>query len=187
MTRVKKSRKEGTLIAKPAKKDKLEQATAKKPKKKLGNKPGSRQGTRQEKNASSAQAQAKDPRIGSKKPIELKPAKIDKAQNQSSKPKQDKRPSVAPIRVVDTVATVATLSIAEQIAAIESDPRLLDMLDKMDEDIALTEAEVNLYNELMAEHEALSAQLPDEEEPHESHEGSDDDDALWDKFDRDDF
>ncbi len=192
MSRTKKSRNPGVGSNGPVKVDKkldrklLEQSPDKKPKNKKGKKPGNRQQeamVEPKKNQSSA---AKDPRIGSKKPIDLgvaaKLAPVKKA-----KPK--KQQPIAPIRTIE--APAASDSLEQELYAIEQDPRLLAILEKQDDDINLNEAEISLFNELMERHEEISVQLgldQDEDEASESAPASNEsEDDLWDKLDNNDL
>ena len=62
---------------------------------------------------------------------------------------------------------------------------------KQEDDIALTEQEVDYYNEKMERHQVLSAELglDDADEESESYEpnSNDSEDDLWDKLDRPNF
>ena len=183
MTRKKKSRKPGVGSSGARKTDLAATAVAhdKKPKKKTGKAAGSRQleGTQKAK-SSTANRTNKDPRIGSKKAIELVP-------NVKTEPKPIKRKSsqpIAKVRVVDNGP-----SIAQQLAAIEADERLQLILAKQEQEQELTAEEVDYYNQLMEQYETLSAQIEQEESQTEST-GSDKslgDDDLWDKLDSSDF
>lgn len=184
MTRQKKSRKppQEAVKTRLSKKEKQQIAELrdKKPKKQTGKKPGNRQqeAVAKSRNKNSGQ-ENKDPRLGSKKPIDLGVPAV-KAQ---LKPKNTTKSTsgVAAIRVVDE-----TLSIPAQIAEIEQDEALLAIIAKQEEDIALTEQEVDYYNQMMERHEALSEQLPTDDTPSTTDKELDEDD-LWDKLDKTDF
>lgn len=172
MTRQKKARKPSAVKIAPVKADKDKPAKDKRIRKKVGNQPGTRQQIAKEK-TSGAQSQNKDPRLGSKKPIALKPL------NAADKPlKKDSATSIA------TIAKVAKEpSLQEQLNNIEQDPLLLEIIEKQEQDIALTEDEVNHYNNLMEQHESISEKLGVDiaDELTESEQSLSEDD-LWDKF-----
>lgn len=181
MTRSKKSRKPGRGSSGSIKSDNSTSVVVsdKKPKKKTGKVAGNRQQEAVQKNKTTkANAAAKDPRIGSKKPIDLgKPTKVEvKAQKQ---PKA-KTSAIAKVRVVEQGPTIA-----QQLATIENDERLQLILAKQEDEQALTEEEVAYYNELMEQYETLSAQLPPEETESEDNDIEDED--LLDKLDTSDF
>lgn len=188
MTRKKKSRKPGVGSSGIRKTDTTNSSVVvsdKKPKKKTGKAAGSRQieGTKQKKTGNTNKP-AKDPRIGSKKPIELGTL----ASTKTTQPVKRKtsQPRIASVRVIDTAP-----SLAQQLDAIENDERLQLILAKQEQEQALTSEEVDLYNELMDEYERLSAQLAEQEgttsesSTETNHELADDD--LWDKLDSSDF
>ncbi|GHF88489.1 Der GTPase-activating protein YihI [Thalassotalea marina] len=187
MTRHKKTRKPPQEAAKTrlSKKEKQQIAELrdKKPKKQTGNKPGNRQqeAVANKRNQHGAKDN-KDPRLGSKKPIDLGvPAVMSQLKPNKKSTKSAATAGIAAIRVLDE-----TKSISAQIAEIEQDEALLAIIAKQEDDIELTEQEVDYYNELMERHETLSAQLPVEEDT-ESSEEELDEDSLWDKLDKTDF
>ena len=75
----------------------------------------------------------------------------------------------------------------QAINAIEQDEALQDILAKIAEDIALTEQEVNYYNELMEKHEKLSEALELDDNDEEEMVDTRNEDDLWDKLDGHDF
>ncbi|SET22006.1 Der GTPase-activating protein YihI [Thalassotalea agarivorans] len=179
MTRKKKSRKPGAGSSGVVKASTLDVRITKdkKPKKKTGKPAGTRQLEGQQKAKPTQTAQGnKDARVGSKKPIDLG---IPNVQVKAPKKAKQVDSPIAKIKVVDTGP-----SIQAQLDAIEQDPRLLDILDKQEQDISLSEQEVDLYNELMEQHEQLSAQLTPEEDAQDTELSEDD---LWDKLDNDDL
>ena len=189
MTRKKKSRKPGVGSSGVRKTDTTNSSVVvsdKKPKKKTGKAAGSRQieGTKSKK-AGNTNKPAKDPRIGSKKPIELGTLASTKTATPAVKHKPNK-PRIANVRVID-----AAPSLAQQLAAIENDERLQLILAKQEQEEALSSEEVDLYNELMDEYERLSAQLAEQKDttpaPSNTPGGALDDDDLWDKLDTSDF
>ena len=184
MTRKKKSRKPGVGSIGVTKDPKQAFTPSdKKPKKRTGKAPGNRQQEALKTKIKDNKVKAvRDPRLGSKKTIELgKPA------TQQSKPQNKKPNHQSPIAAIKVMQS--SLSTADKIAAIEADERLQLIVDKIDQDIALTEEEVYYYNDLMEQHEALSDKLAQEtaEEMPDKKSLAVDDDALWDKFDNADF
>ena len=189
MSRSKKSRKPGTGsigILKDDKK-KLVEPKPRRAKKKNGNEPGNRQkeATAKVLNGPNS-AKNKDPRIGNKTPIDLGKPATAPIKNKAPKPakiKQDNSP-IAAIRAVET-----SESLEDQLSRLEQDPRLLEILEKQDDDIELTAEEVNYYNELMEQHEKISQALglDDEDEIVAPVKNSDSEDDLWDKFDNSDL
>ncbi|UUO23551.1 GTPase-activating protein [Colwellia sp. M166] len=189
MSRTKKSRKPGTGSSGILKDDKkkLVTPTPRKTKKKNGKEAGNRQKEASPKIINGQNSSAnKDPRIGNKTPIAL--GKLVAAPSKTKAPKpakvmQDNSP-IAAIRAVE-----ASESLEDQLSRIEQDVRLLEILEKQDDDIALTAEDVNYYNELMAQHEKISQALglDDEDEIIAPVKHSDSEDDLWDKFDNSDL
>ena len=183
MTRRKKSRKPGVGSI-GIKKDttKNEIVREKKPKKLKGKRPGTRQLEAQPKqNNQSTSTAKKDPRVGSKKPIELGAiaAKVEKK-------KVVKTKNTSPIAAIKVVET--DHSLMEELKAIENNPELQLILEKQDSGELLSEQEIDLFNSLMDRHEELTEKLgiSDEESTDEMSESASDED-LWDKFDTSDF
>ena len=207
MSRSKKSRKPGGAPTAKPKLSKQELANVeKRTRKTTGKVAGNRQ-----KEAMPDQTQNnqkgvnKDPRLGNKTPIVLGKimTKAEKAKAEKSKQVQQSSQEPAPIAAVRFVEntdvelsnkqeiTPAALTPEQEIDAIEQDEFLQSLLAKQEDDIALTEQEVDYYNEKMERHQALSAELglDDEDEESESDESNsnDSEDDLWDKLDRPDF
>jgi ribosome assembly protein YihI (activator of Der GTPase) len=190
MARTKKSRKPGGAPTAKPKLSKVELASVEKRlRKKNGNKPGNRQ---QEamltKNPDQQSDKHKDPRIGNKTPIDLggsvvqekkKPAKIVKT-------KQD---PIAAIRVVNAEqeqnAAEETVDIAQELENIEADGRLQTILAKQEQELSLTEEEVDYFNDLMDRHQQLSEKLAEDEELEDeaTNVGAASEEDLWDKLD----
>jgi hypothetical protein len=188
MSRIKKSRKpKAARIATPAKTEskKIVLTHDRKPKKHTGQKPGNRQQEGLVKSRAEQPAQAKDPRVGSKKPIDLgKPVAI---KNQATdKPRKSKPTPIAKVTKVDNLAQYEA-----ELEALESDERLLAIVAKQEDDIELTEVEIDYFNEKMDRHQQLQTLLGIEEENDEleSSLNSDDDsdDSLWQRFDNNDL
>ncbi|REL28593.1 GTPase-activating protein [Thalassotalea euphylliae] len=187
MTRKKKSRKPGVGSSGMRKTDTANNQVVvsdKKPKKKTGKAAGSRQleGTKK-KNTGAMGKPAKDPRVGSKKPIELGAVATAVTNTKPTKAKSSK-PPIASVRVIDSAP-----SVAQQLAAIENDERLQLILAKQEQEAALSAEEVELYNELMDEYERLSGELEEQDEAgtNKGQAESLADDDLWDKLDTSDF
>ncbi len=187
MTRSKKSRKPGASsgsVPKPRQSDKdaLALLKEKRTRKKTGNKPGTRQNVINNNAESKGSNVAKDPRIGSKKPIVLG-TKIEAKVEKPNK-KIERKQNTASIKVIEPQQN----NLQAAIENIENDQTLLAILAKQEDDLALTESEVNYYNELMAKHEELSQKLglTDDEEPISQATSLSEDD-LWSKFNDSDF
>ncbi len=181
MARTKKSRKPGGAPTAKPKLSKVELANVeKRVRKKTGKKPGNRQQEALLVKGSDQNAnQNKDPRIGSKKPIDLGGVvkSVQPKANKTIKPKQD---PIAAIRPVSNDNADAELSLSQELANIEADERLQEILAKQEDELALTEQEVDYFNDMMERHQQISAQL-DEEEINTKSATSEDD--LWDKLD----
>lgn len=182
MSRTKKSRKPGGAPTAKPKLSKVELANVeKRVRKKTGKKPGNRQHEGKQDNHSDHKThENKDPRIGSKKPIELgnggklvpKPSSV-----------KTKKISNDPIAAIRSVKANVEQSLAEQLEVIETDERLQVILGKQEDELALTEAEVNYYNDLMERHQAISEQLDNEDKEPMIRTKSKSADDLWEKLD----
>jgi ribosome assembly protein YihI (activator of Der GTPase) len=194
MSRNKKSRKQGagSIGAVKVKDDKKKTLVPvdRKPKNKSGKQAGNRQ--KEAFNSgleSQIKAEDKDPRIGSKKLIDLggpvkAPAQPFEAKIKN-KVKVDNSP-IAAIRVVE-----ADTSLEQELAAIEDDSRLQSILDQQEEDISLSNEDVDYFNEKMERHQQLREMLglddEDEDESTELVEKATSGEDLWDKFDNSDL
>lgn len=184
MTRQKKSRKPG-LQQKTNKSSKdntfaKEQRIPKKPK---GNKPGTRQQVENKKKKVYDKKPAKDPRLGSKKPIDLTPQAAPIVEQKKKKPKQIKEAGIAPIHVVDNSAQLMA-----ELEAIEADAYLEELVEKQEADQPLTPEEIDYLTEKLDRHDELLRALGiDEVDDEEESEQPLSDDDLWDKFDSTDF
>ncbi|WP_157443203.1 Der GTPase-activating protein YihI [Colwellia piezophila] len=198
MSRSKKSRKPGGAPTAKPKLSKQELASVEKRiRKSTGKVAGNRQKeATQVQTDNNQQKINKDPRLGNKTPIALGKiaAKVEKSKQVKAKENNKKSAAIASIRYVeDTVveSTAVKLTAEQEIDAIEDDELLQSLLAKQEDDIALTEQEVDYYNEKMERHQVLSAELglDDEDEASESDEvkSSNNEDDLWDKLDRPDF
>lgn len=184
MSRTKKSRKPGGAPTAKPKLSKVELANVeKRVRKKTGKKPGNRQQEAQPvKNSDQHNNQHKDPRIGSKKPIELG-GTPKTAQPKSSKAIKAKQDPIAAIRTVSNHNEEAELSLAQQLANIEADEKLQVILEKQEDEVALTQEEVEYFNTMMDRHQQISDQLDDQDEEETIKSSASSEDDLWDKLD----
>jgi len=197
MSRSKKSRKPGTGSIGIVKDDKKKVVIVadKKPKKKSGKKPGNRQQEAVEsQNQQSGSSKDKDPRIGSKKSIDLG-APMKKKAVKAETTESPKSSPIAAIRVIEKSPT-NNEALEQELYAIEDDTNLQTILEKQESDVELTEAEVNFFNEKMTRHQELRELLgwADDNEDDEAEINSDEtntkalgEEALWDKLDNTDF
>ncbi len=187
MSRSKKSRKPGSAPTAKPKLSKQELANVeKRVRKKTGKQSGNRQQEAKPKNSNSAGQQAnKDPRLGNKTPIAL--GKLSKkVEKQSVKAKAKE---VAPLAAVRSVRPeLETMSAQQELVAIEQDEMLQSILAKQDDEIALTEQEVDFFNTMMERHQELREALGlDDEEQDEDQGQVSNEEELWDKLDGHDF
>lgn len=186
MSRTKKSRKPGAGSASVPKakesKAELAQAAPRRAKKANGKPAGNRQQEAKVTKNSQADLKNKDPRIGNKTPIVLGAKKTTEP---VQKAKAIQESPIAAIRAVEAMNDPA-----QEIAAIENDPKLLAIVDKQDENAALTAEEVDYYNTQMERHQLLSEELDEDDESELISEAPSlpaDEDELWDKFDNSDL
>ncbi len=145
MTRRKKTRKTGPLAA--AKKPKSELDRTPTPSKVTpgkGRKPGSRMNELSEatrRRLSASEKSQKDPRIGSKKPVELVSSVTAAV---TPKPKQ---------KAFDEEAAFAELQ------ALENDPRLQSLLERLDQEEELSDADLRYVDERTERFSQLAEQL----------------------------
>lgn len=164
MTRIKKSRKpSGTAPKHAPRTPKSERAPSSK-KRDTGNKSGSRQNPGMDNQGGSGQKGSKDPRHGSKKPIALELAPQTKAPVKAPKPKQPK------------------LSDEQLLLKLEEDPRLNELLDRLEEGRVLGGEDQRWLDEQLSKIEALMDKLGISDLDDSQADVRDDDDALLDKF-----
>ncbi len=180
MARKKKSRKIGRLdpsITSTPKKSELEEKQPRN-RKQTGNKAGTRQEVAKPKKNQSQANSNKDPRLGSKKPIDL-----GIATKPVNKPKKEhsKGPSVAPITVLDN-----TPSLEEELIAIEGNMELQLLAGRADSGEELTEQEAEFLQSQLDRYQQLIKELGLEQLEEESPE-LDEEDDLWSKLDDTDF
>lgn len=190
MTRSKKTRNPGSAPSSLRKSDKaaLADVKEKRIRKKNGNKPGTRQNIKDVNADSSKSNVPKDPRIGSKKPIEL----IKTVKTNALKEKKSSKPAVSKSSDIAKVRTVTTQEpdLYQELTRIEEDEKLQEILAKQEAEIALSEEEVNYFNKLMSRHEVIREELgleDEEEQEDEALTGDLSEDDLWNKFNSTDF
>ena len=186
MSRTKKSRKPGGAPTAKPKLSKVELANVeKRVRKKTGKKPGNRQQEAQPaKGSDQSNNLNKDPRIGSKKPIDLggSPKAVQVKSTNSTKGVKAKQDPIAALRTVSNNNEDVVLSLAEQLTNIEADEKLQVIIEKQEQEVALTQEEVDYFNTMMDRHQKISEQLDqDQEETNKVSAHSEDD--LWDKLD----
>ncbi len=202
MSRTKKSRKSATAPkAKPKLSKKELTQVEKRPKKLTGKKPGNRQLEAQKKSYKTSNTIQQDPRIGSKKPIVLIKESVSK------KVEQKNNDEIAPINFAEIESMIDEILIDEdalmaELTAIEQDERLQKISIKEADEV--TSEEVDYFNDKMMRHQEICQLLgieygedaEGEEEVSSSSIGSStdsstenrqDEDALWDKLDNNNF
>lgn len=193
MSRSKKSRKPGSAPTAKPKLSKVELASVEKRlRKKTGKKPGNRQQeATQVNNTDQTSSESKDPRIGSKKPIDLggsgSTSLPQTTKIKQSKTKQDSL--IAAIRVAEPETNIEH-DLAEELALelsnIENDERLQSILAKQESDVELTEQDVDYYNDMMERHQQLTEKLGISDEYAENETNTrkvNSEEDLWDKLD----
>lgn len=145
--------------------------------KRKGLKAGSRQQVEQSNNKS-GNSQSKDPRIGSRKPVELVVAAPVKAKPVASKPlksaEQLEQERLAKLRGQQE----------KELAEIEGNERLNSLLDRLDEGLAIAVADEEWLEQMLDRHQVLLAELGIEDE--DDDEPSEPDDLL-ERFINDEF
>ena len=192
MTRMKKTRSPGVVGARKDSRETPEQS--KERQRKAGRKglaAGSRQNVPELKPQANEQQAPKNPRHGSKKPVQLGVAnaptaeqlqaaaakKAAKAANKAAN-KAAEQAKVAKIAVLDDAA-LPELSAEQELEQLENDDRLNGLLDQVDAGKKLSKADASWLDLRLARHQQLLEQLgllDDEDE--ESSEGDD----LWTRF-----
>lgn len=181
MSRSKKSRKPGRIN--PVKADKKEIVEPKEPRarKSKGNKAGTRQQVANLPREVVADTETRDPRIGSKKPIDLGVAtkKVKPVQKKA----KDTRPLVAPIKVVDDSELYE-----QELLAIENNSELQLLAERQDDGEVLTDEEQVLLTTSLARYQELINKLGLEDESESPAENlTDEEDELWSHLEKDDF
>lgn len=189
MSRTKKSRKPGLgsngALKESVKKDLV--APPKRAKKSHGKAAGNRQNEATD-SKTTQQSGKKDPRLGNKTPIFLGKPLIKQPFSSNKKPKE------ASVTAIRTAAPTEDNGLMAELEAIEQNERLQFILEKQDDDIELTESEVDFFNEKMERHQVLRELLGLDEEDEDEDENdymnknkSSSEDDLWDKFDNSDL
>jgi len=190
MSRSKKSRKPGGAPTAKPKLSKQELANVEKRiRKSTGNVAGNRQKEAiQDKGANQQTAKQKDPRLGNKTPIVLSKINTQNQKNTTNKKSQVISDTVASVRVIEN--TDKQLTAEQELELIEQDQLLQSILDKQEDDLALTEQEVGYYNQKMERHQLLSTELglyDESVEVTDDNEEPSSEDELWRKLDNTDL
>ncbi len=160
MSRKKKSRKIPSNGPVRLSQDKLKEMRALKEqrvKKPKGAKPGSRNvPDKQSNEASDSNKQAKDKRIGSKKPVSLVPTKAE--------PQVEMKRHLKPQAELKK-ANEPTLSPEQELEALENDERLLKLVELHERGQLLTGKDAKYFNSRIARHQELCEILGIEDEP----------------------
>ena len=187
MSRSKKSRKPSSAPTAKAKLSKKElESIEKRVRKHKGNKAGNRQEVSQKKDEQIC-SQNKDPRLGSKKPIVL----IKETAKKITQAKPAQINTIAAVREIESVSTPVDESALEQeLESIEENQNLQAILAKQEQELELSEQEVDFFNEKMARHQEICELLGFDEEEGDEELGVEpqaSEDDLWDKLDNNDF
>lgn len=174
MTRIKKNRAPGQTGARKSSQESIQESKARKRKaKRKGLPPGSRhnvENTQQQQ----GKGPAKDPRLGSKKPIPLtvEPKKTTSAT-------ANKVSEIAKVTPVDDIAK-ELLTPEQELEQLESNERLNALLDEVDAGKQLGKEDARWLDSTLARHQQLLEQLGllDDDEEEEPLEGDD----LWTRF-----
>lgn len=153
MTRKKKSRKIGQIgVRKQDARPEKNTPNVRKKKAPKGQKSGNRNSLLEENGALSADASGsakKDPKLGSKKKIELvKSTVVDKPKE--AKPQVDKKPEVKLTKVAQQ-----QVSPEQELAALENDEVLLDLAERVEAGELLTGKDAKYFNKNMARYDEL--------------------------------
>ena len=205
MSRTKKSRTPSTTPprAPKEKKNAVAEAPEKRSRKHKGKVSGNRQKEAYVQKDEQASVANKDPRLGNKKPIDLtksqkavkapKPAKkSDQASILSAhtSKKGKTKPEHSPIAAIRQIESSSEEKLADELDAIEQDERLLAIIAKQDDEIDLSENEVDYFNDKMDRHQELreALGLDDEDEDYEEEDKSNASSVdVWDKLDNSDL
>lgn len=186
MSRKKKSRKPGIAPVSTNKEDRKKpvEVSNKRVKKKHGKVPGNRQQEAQVKqNQHASSAAKKDPRIGNKTPILLTKSSVAENKPAAKKVKPSPMPAV---HMIDNQQAYE-----EEMHAIEADELIQQILQKQDENIVLSEEEIDYFNIKMDRHSTLREKLglddEDELESTEPQQSEVDEETLWNKLDNNKF
>lgn len=164
MTRIKKTRKAGGTAPKQAPRTSKSERVPSSKKRDTGNKSGSRQNPGTEKQGNRSGKGKQDPRLGSKKPVALELTPQTQPQMKAPKPKQPK------------------LSDEQLLLKLEEDPRLNELLDRLEEGRVLGAEDQRWLDEQLSKIEALMEKLGISDIDEAQGEDRDDDDALFARF-----
>ena len=196
MSRSKKSRKPGVGSSGPVKETtkKLTVAVEKRAKKLKGKPSGNRQNEAKPITDAQQSAAHKDPRIGNKTPITLGTASNKKTAKVKKTHKSIPVTStIAPIRTIEPTQHIDTDALMQELENIEQDQRLLTILAKQDDEIELSENDVNFFNEQMDKHQSIRQTLGLDEDDDEDDTTNNSaprtasEEDLWNKFDNSDL
>jgi hypothetical protein len=193
MSRSKKSRKPGVGSSGPVKETtKTPKVPVEKRAKKLKGKPSGNRQTEAKPIADGQNSQVnKDPRIGNKTPIALGTLSNKKMVSPKKiKPSKPLATSVAPIRTIEPEQNIDIDALMQELEAIEQDERLLTILAKQDDELELSESDVNFFNAQMDKHQSIRETLGLDDEDDEEvdvKQGNSSEDDLWDKFNNSDL
>ena len=157
MTRQKKSRKIGQIGTRKQDVSPSETTTPRRKKAPKGQKSGSRNSLIDEKalgNTPQGEKSKKDPKLGSKKKIELvKSESVPKPEKKEIQHSAEK-PKVQLQKVQKEQMTPQ-----QELAALESDQRLIELAERVENGDLLTGKDAKYFNQKMARHEALMDEL----------------------------
>lgn len=175
MTRIKKTRTPGQIGSRKESQESADQSRERKRKaKRKGLAPGSRHNTESGSGQGGSGAKAaQDPRVGSKKPIALRPDEQPAAVARQPKPKADK--AKAPL-----VEPVAELTLEQELEQLENNERLNELLDRVEQGGKLNKDDTLWLDKTLARHQQLLEQLGllDEDDTDTESEP----DELWNRF-----
>lgn len=174
MTRIKKNRAPGHTGARKSSQESIQESKARKRKaKRKGLPPGSRHNI-EDSAGQQGKGPAKDPRLGSKKPI---PLVVESKKTKSAA--ADKASEIAKVTPVDNIES-ELLTPQQELEQLESNERLNALLDNVDAGKPLGKADAAWLDKTLARHQQLLEQLGllDDEAEEEPLEGDD----LWTRF-----
>ncbi|WP_417616834.1 Der GTPase-activating protein YihI [Oceanisphaera sp.] len=180
MTRIKKTRSPGQIGARKDKRETAEQSKDRKRKaKRKGLAPGSRQNSADQNQQQAGSQAARDPRLGSKKPIALIPESATSKAEQGSQPAK----RVAAVRVVaekePKAPEMPELTAEQELEQLENNDRLNALLDKVDAGEKLNKKDAEWLDNTLARHQQLLEELGLMEDEDQEPAGGDD---LWSRF-----
>jgi ribosome assembly protein YihI (activator of Der GTPase) len=178
MTRQKKSRKIGQIgVRKQDARPEKKTPNLRKKKSPKGQKSGNRNSLMEEKVivGGTATTAKKDPKLGSKKKIELTPKPVQEAPVKTA-PNTNKKPEVKLKKVEQNAVTPE-----QELAVLENDEKLIDFAERVEAGELLTGKDAKYFNKHMARYEELCKMLGIEDEDDVDPLNSDQWDDLLDK------